>query len=144
MKNILTLLFLVPFIAFTQVDSAQLKVTVTLQARDAEYIGFFIGHNIDYEDLFDALKAKFRVTSPPAGTTNVTVDTIAIAQWLGVSAKLRTDPYAIGGSVFSRIDASLRAVNHAYLTGRLNVMDSEDAGVFTNFRLLGRFKLRKQ
>lgn len=144
MKKLIILSLLIPVFASAQIDSSQLKITVTLQARDAEFIGFFIGHNIDYEDLFDGLKAKFRVASPPTGTTNVTVDTIPIAQWLSVSAKLRTDPYAIGGSVFSRIDAALRAVNHSYLTGRLNVMDATDTEVFTNFRLLGRFKLRRQ
>jgi hypothetical protein len=142
MKNIIFLLLFLPILSEAQNDSA--KVTVTIQARDCEFIGFYIAHAPEFEDLFDGMKVKFRVTTPPTGTTNVIVDTIPIGQWLSLSAKLRTDPYAIGGSVFSRYDAALRAANNSYMTARLDAMNTGDTEVFTNFRLAGRGRLRKQ
>ncbi len=143
MKKIIFILLLIPCIVFAQ-DNDATKVTVTIQARDCEYIGSFISFNENYEDLFDAMKAKFRVASPPTGTTNVVLDTIPIGQWLGVSRQLRQDPYGIAGSVFSRYDVALRAANNIYMTGRLNTMDANDTDIFTGFRTLGRIRLRKQ
>jgi hypothetical protein len=143
MKKILFALLLFSATVKAQ-DNEQTKVTVTIQARDCEFIGFYIAHAPEFEDLFDAMKVKFRVASPPSGTTNVQLDTIPIVQWLSVSAKLRTDPYAIGGLVFSRYDAALRAANNTYMTSRLDAMNTGDTEVFTTFRLSGRSRLRKQ
>lgn len=142
MKNILFALLLVTSNVIAQDENT--KVTVTIQARDCEFLGYFISNAPEYEDLYDGMKVKFRVASPPLGTTNVQLDTIPIGQWLSVSTKLRIDPYAIGGSVYSRVDAALRAVGNSYLTARLNAMDAGDTEVFTSFRTLGRFRLRRQ
>lgn len=142
MKNILFALLLLTSSAIAQDENT--KVTVTIQARDCEFIGFYIAHAPEFEDLFDAMKVKFRVASPPSGTTNVVLDTIPIGQWLSVSARLRTDPYAIGGLVFSRYDVALRAVGNSFMTARLDAMNTADTEVFTNFRLTGRARLRKQ
>jgi hypothetical protein len=94
--------------------------------------------------LFDAMKVKFRIASPPTGTTNVTIDTIPIKQWLGVSSQLRTDPYSVGGSVLTRYEAALRAANNTYMNGRLDAVASTDTDIFTSRRLFGRDRLRKQ
>lgn len=142
MKNIIAILLLIPLFSFPQSDSA--KITVTIQARDCEYMGFFISHHEDYEDLFDAMKTKFRVANPPSGTNNVVIDTIYTIQWLRVSERLRADPHAIGGNVYSRVDAALRAINNVYLTSRLDEMNSRDVNIFTDYRLVGRFRLRRQ
>jgi hypothetical protein len=143
MRKIIFILLFIPMFSTAQ-DNDNTKVTVTLQARDCEFIGSFIAFNESFEDMFDGMKLKFRVTSPPQNTTNVVIDTIPIGQWLALSAKLRTDPYAIGGSVWARYDAALRAANNTYMTGRLNTMDANDTDIFTGYRVLGRFRLRKQ
>lgn len=143
MKKIIFLLLFIPLLTKAQ-DNENTKVTVTIQARDCEYIGYFISFNENYEDLFDAMKAKFRIASPPSGTTNVTIDTIPIKQWLGVSGQLRTDPYAIGGSVLTRYETALRAANNTYMNGRLDAVAATDTDIFTGRRLFGRDRLRKQ
>lgn len=142
MKNILFALLLISGSIKAQSDSA--KITVTIQARDCEYMGSFIAFHPDYEDLFDAMKLKFRVANPPTGTTNVVIDTIYTIQWVRVSERLRDDPYAIGGNVYSRVDAALRAINNSYLTSRLDALNNRDTELFTNYRTLGRLKLRRQ
>lgn len=145
MKKIITILLsLFSIDSFAQTDSSLMKVTVTIQARDCEYLGVYIAFNQDYEDLFDAMKAKFRVVNPPSGTTNVVVDTITIVQWLGVINQLQADPFAVGGSVFTRVDAALRAVNNEYLTRILNEKSVANTNIFMNMRVLGRNRLRKQ
>lgn len=142
MKNILFALLLITLSAKAQSDSA--KITVTIQARDCEYIGSFVAFHPDFEDLFDAMKLKFRVSSPPTGTTNVVIDTIYTIQWVRVSERLRDDPMAIGGAVFSRVDAALRAISNSYLTARLDALNNRDTELFTTNRTLGRLKLRRQ
>lgn len=143
MKKIIFLLLFIPLLSVAQ-DNDNTKVTVTIQARDCEYIGHIIAFNENYEDLFDAMKVKFRIASPPTGTTNVTIDTIPIKQWLGVSSQLRTDPYSVGGSVLTRYEAALRAANNTYMNGRLDAVASTDTDIFTSRRLFGRDRLRKQ
>lgn len=143
MKIALLFLLLLPLVIQAQ-DNDNTKVTVTLQARDCEFAGYFIAHVPEFEEMYDAMKAKFRVAVPPTGTANVVIDTIPIGQWVAISAKLRTDPYAIGGSVWARYDAALRAAGNTYMTGRLNEMDTGDTQIFTNYRTLGRFRLRRQ
>lgn len=142
MKNILLALLLISGSIKAQSDSA--KITVTIQARDCEFIGSFVAFHPDFEDLFDAMKLKFRVANPPTGTANVVIDTIYTIQWVRVSERLRDDPYAIGGSVYSRVDVALRAISNSYLTGRLDALNARDTELFTNFRTLGRLKLRRQ
>lgn len=143
MKKILFALLLFSATATAQ-DNENTKVTVSIQARDCEFIGLYVANDPEFEELYDAMKAKFRIASPPSGTTAVAIDTIPIGQWLSISAKLRTAPYAIMGSVWARYDAALRASNNVYMTGRLNVMDAGDTEIFTNFRIAGRAKLRRQ
>jgi hypothetical protein len=146
MKKIIIPLFISLFSlsSFAQESADSAKISVTLQARDCEYLGFFVAHNMDYEDLFDAIKSKFRVTNAPSGTNSVVIDSIYIIQWLRVSQRLRDDPYAIGGNVYSRVDAALRALNNSHLTSRLNEMNDMDTEIFMGRRQLGRFKLRRQ
>lgn len=143
MKSILFALLLFATVVKAQ-DNEETKVTVILQARDCEFIGLYVAHAPEFEELFDAMKAKFRIASPPSGSTAVTIDTIPIGQWLNVSAKLRTSPYAIIGSVWARYDAALRTAGNTFMTARLNATDAADTEVFTNYRLVGRAKLRRQ
>lgn len=141
MKKLLTLLFVIPFIASAQSDTT--KVTATIQARDWEYIGIYIAHNQTFEDLFDSVKVKFRVVSPPTGTTNVPV-TATIGELLAVDILLRRDPYAIGGSVWARVNTALGNVNNSYMNTRLTAQQNDDTNLFMNNRSIGRSKLTRQ
>ena len=118
------------------------KISVTLQARDAEFIGYYISFNEQFENLFDSTKLFFRVPSPPTGTTTIKIDSIPIYQWLGVSLRLRNNPLAILGGVHSRVATALTNVNNSYLNSRLSAMDAEDTSDYMRIRVLGRFKLR--
>lgn len=142
MKNILFAFLLISSVLKAQDDNT--KVTVTIQARDCEYIGHIIAFNENYEDLFDLTKVKWRTGNDPTGNANVVIDTIPIGQWLKIDAQLRADPIAVGASVLSRVEAALRAVNNTYMNGRLDALVAIDTEIYTSRRAFGRFRYRKQ
>lgn len=145
MKNIIIILLAIsPLLGYSQIDSAAIKINLSVQARDVEYIGSFIPNKDEYEDIFDAAKSKFRVANPPSGNTNVAIDSITVKTWYLISDKLRKDYIAIQANIFSRIDALLRAKNIPYLTRLLNEANAYDMQLYINTRQFGRFKLRKQ
>lgn len=117
-------------------------ITITPRASDLEYIASFSFSDVT-ENLYDSVKAKFRVQSPPTGNTTVSI-TGATGDWIDIFVKLRNDPTALKSLCTNRIEALLRAVNQSYLTNRLDAMDSADQSTFTTMRAVGRFKLRRQ
>lgn len=144
MKNIIIILLaLMPFYSFSQVDSSAIKINVSVQARDCEVIASFISHRELYEDLFDAIKTKFRVTNAPSNTTSIQVDSVSIGTWILVSDILRKDYISIQANAFSRIDALLRAKNVPYLTRLLNQGNQADIAHYQTIRAIGRQKLRR-
>lgn len=144
MKNIIIILLaLMPFLSFSQVDSSAIKINVSVQARDCEVIASFISHRELYEDLFDAIKAKFRVANSPSNLTAIQVDSVSIGTWILVSEILRKDYISIQANCFSRIDALLRAKNVPYLTRILNQGNQADIAHYQTIRAIGRQKLRR-
>jgi len=150
MKKLITILLLSPLFGFAQVDSliveidsSAVKINVSIQARDAEYIGEFIAFKKEYDLLFDALKTKMRVANPPLNQTLVAIDSISVSTWLSVSNHIRKDYIAIQAGIFTRLDAILRARNNAYLTRLLNDANTFDIRQYTDRRRSGRFNIRR-
>jgi hypothetical protein len=142
MKKIITsIAFLLSLSSYSQ-DSSTLKVSATIQARDLEYIAQLIYLREDYEEMWDNMKAKFRVVSPPAGTTNVTVDTVTLQNWNDIHGLLKSDP--IAKSVYNRVDAILLALNQSWLTSKINQRDAFFIDRQNALQQFGRNKLRKQ
>lgn len=143
MKKLIIILLLSPLFSMAQVDSSAVKINVSIQARDAEYIGSFISFKEEYDELFDQLKLKMRIVNPPSGNTVVAIDNISVKVWLSVAHNIRTDYLAIQGGVFTRIDAILRAKNNAYLTRNLNESNTFDTKEYQDKRKSGRFNIRR-
>ena len=143
MKKLITILLLSPLFGFAQIDSSAVKINVSIQARDAEYIGSFIAYQQEYDLLFDALKSKMRIANPPINQTLVAIDSISVGTWLSVSNHIRKDYIANQGGVFTRLDAVLRAKNNAYLTRLLNDAKTFDIRQYKDRRKSGRFNIRR-
>jgi hypothetical protein len=151
MKKLITILLLSPLFAMAQPfifdnDSAKVKINVSIQARDAEYIGSFLTsgfYRADYDEVFDQFKLKMRITNPPLNQNLVTVDSISVRTWLSLIQQIRTDYIAVQAGVFSRLDAVLRARNNAYMTRILNLYNSRDIETYTNSRRNGRVNIRR-
>lgn len=143
MKKLILILLLSPLFGFAQIDSASVKINVSIQARDAEYIGSFIAYQQSYDELFDELKTKMRIAKPPINQNLVTLDSISVSTWLSVANHIRKDYIATQKGVFSRLDAMLRANNNKYLTRLLNDAVSFDNRQYINNRQSGRKNIRK-
>lgn len=143
MKKILFILLLLPSLCHGQVDSSTIKITVTVQARDIEFFSGYTFGNPNYELLFDATKAKFRVTNPPTNTTNVTIDTVATGTWLSLLNDLRQDPIAVAANVFSRIETNVRAAGNTWLNNSLTSATAAQIAIAIGRRTDGRKRLRR-
>jgi hypothetical protein len=143
MKKLITILLLSPLFGFAQIDSSAVKINVSIQARDAEYIGEHIAFKQEYDLLFDALKSKMRIDNPPINQTLVVIDSISVGTWLSLSNHIRKDYIAIQAGVFTRLDAILRAKNNSYLTRLLNDANTFDIRQYTDRRKSGRVNIRR-
>lgn len=143
MKNIIIILLLSPLFGFAQIDSANVKINVSIQARDAEYLGSFISFKEEYDELFDALKLKMRLANPPINQSLVAIDSISVRTWLSMMQHIRTDYIAVQAGIFTRVDAVLRAKNNAYLTRLLNDANTFDQRQYVDRRRMGRYNIRK-
>lgn len=140
MKKILIILCFVSCAANAQ-DSSKLKVSATIQARDIEVIAQYI-FNIDaYEEMWDNIKAKFRVPNPPSGATNVVVDTVELALWADLNNYLKNNPYF--KTTYNRVNAVLSALGQSWLTARLNEQEAYFNDRQNSLQQFGRQKLRK-
>lgn len=143
MKKLIIILLLSPLFGYSQIDSAAVKINLSIQARDLEYYTPFISFREEYDELFDAIKLKARVQNPPTNTTLVALDSIQVKTWLLVSNFIRKDYIAIQAGIFSRLDATLRAKNNAYLTRLLNEANAYDTNLYLNIRQAGRNRYKK-
>lgn len=144
MKYIILLLLLIPLIGKTQTTI----ISVTIQARDCEYIASFTGTEEQFQDLDSAMKSKFRPAfSAPSGTTNVTLGGATNGTWYQIMYRLRRDFFACQGNnnEFTRIDVVLRALNNVWLTAALDAdaLDWENNG-HTPIRTNGRRRLKHE
>ena len=138
-KLILSIAILLSLKSFSQ-DSV--KVTLSVQARDCEYIGAFAFNHDSLEELWDSFKVKFRVPNPATGNTTVSVTAYTL-DWLSVLNRLNNDATALKALCTKRVSDLLRAVNQPYLTGKLNALDVADQNTFQSMRQFGRSKLRR-
>lgn len=143
-KILIILLAFIPFLSYSQVDSTTVKVTASIRASDCEYVANAIQFNAGTEYLFDGMKAKFRVASPPSGNTLVQLDTIPIGDWLVLSKMLRRDAISQLSGTAGRINTALTNLNVPFLTNRLNDLDNDAQNIFQDARIAGRKILRKQ
>lgn len=144
MKKIFILFFIIlPISLFSQVDSNTVKITISIQARDCEYVALFIQYFNRTETLWDTMKGKFRVASPPSNNTTVQLDTIPIGEWFYLTSLLRRDAIAVNAGTLGRINTQLTALNIPFVTNRVNSQDADDQNNFTSQRILGRLKLRR-
>ena len=139
--------------AFTQtlkaqtVDSTGIKdsveITLSIQARDVEYISGFIWNNDFYENLVDSIKPAYRKLVNPTPTTVVKV-TGYKKDFIEVVKMLRNDVCAIKNNSDTRLISLLSALNIPYINTQLQDFASADNGQFLYGRSAGKRKLTKK
>ena len=92
--------------------------------------------------MFDSLKLKFRVQSPPTGSTEVTVIAYTV-DWINLYSNLNSDVIAVHNNITSRLKTLLQAVNQSFINTFITSLDTQNQDAQSNGRTYGRFRLRK-
>lgn len=130
--------------SYSQIDSANKKLGVTLQARDIEYLLNFTGYENRYEFMDSLFISKLAVSSPPTGTTNVAVDSVKAKHWLAIFERIRLDAIAIDQSIFGRLKTALNNTAFTWLTVRITRSDDASNQAQSDIRQNGRKRARKE
>lgn len=117
-KIFLFTLILISFKSFAQ-DSSRALITVNVQARDLLYLSNLTGIDPLFEDLDSVMKVRFRVSSPPSGTTNVSIPGVQVRAWWVALLRLSYDPIAINTNIVSRLSALLSGAGNSWLSHRI-------------------------
>jgi len=151
MKRIVLILSVI--LAFTQtlkaqtVDSTGIKdsveITLSIQARDVEYISGFIWNNDFYENLVDSIKPAYRKLVNPTPTTVVKV-TGYTKDFIEVVKMLRNDVCAIKNNSDTRLISLLSALNIPYINTKITEFNNADNSQFQYGRRAGKWRLTKK
>lgn len=141
MKKILSLFALLCSLTARSQDSV--KVTIQVQARDVYFISAGIWNDYASGELFDSIKLKVRIPSPPNGVTTVPITGYTM-DWLNLLKDLRNNPLALKRQHAERVNDLLRAVNQPYLTSKIDSLDAVDLNADGNAIQFGKNKSRRQ
>lgn len=150
MKRILLILAVLAFTQTTKaqtVDSTGIKdsveITLSIQARDVEYISGFIWNNDFYENLVDSIKPAYRKLVNPTPTTVVKV-TGYTKDFIEVVKMLRNDVCAIKNNSDTRLISLLSALNIPYINTKITEFNNADNSQFQYGKSAGKRKLNKK
>ena len=151
MKRIVLILSVI--FAFTQtlkaqtVDSTGIKdsveITLSIQARDVEYISGFIWNNDFYESLVDSIKPAYRKLVNPTPTTVIKV-TGYTKDFIEVVKMLRNDVCAIRNNSDTRLISLLSALNIPYINTKITEFNNADNSQFQYGKSAGKWRLVKK
>lgn len=145
MKRIVIILMV---LAFSQTIKAQssddsVEITLSIQARDVEYISGFIYNSEPYDNLVDSIKPAYRKLVNPTPTTVVKI-TGYTKDFLEVLGMLRNDVIAIKNNSDTRLSALLSALNLPYISARLSAWTESDNTKFIYGRSAGKHRLTRK
>lgn len=151
MKKVITILAVI--LAFTQtlkaqtVDSTGIKdsveITLSIQARDVEYISGFIWNNDFYENLVDSIKPAYRKLVNPTATTPVVIKGYT-KDFIEVVKMLRNDVCAIKNNSDTRLINLLSALNIPYINTKITEFNNADNSQFQYGKIAGKWRLVKK
>jgi hypothetical protein len=151
MKKVITILAVI--LAFTQtlkaqtVDSTGIKdsveITLSIQARDIEYISGFIWNNEFYESLVDNIKPAYRKLVNPTATTPVVIKGYT-KDFIEVVKMLRNDVCALKNNSDTRLISLLSALNIPYINTKITEFNNADNSQFQYGKSAGKWRLVKK
>jgi len=146
MKKVITILAVI--FAFTQTLKAQtvddsVEITLSIQARDVEYISGFIWNNEFYENLVDSIKHAYRKLVNPTFATPVIINGYT-KDFIEVVKMLRNDVCAIRNNSDTRIVNLLNALNVPYINTKIKGFTDADNSQFQYGRSAGKWRLVKK
>ena len=146
MKKVITILAVI--LAFTQTLKAQtvddsVEITLSIQARDVEYISGFIWNNDFYESLVDSIKPAYRKLVNPTATTPVVIKGYT-KDFIEVVKMLRNDVCALKNNSDTRLISLLSALNIPYINTKITEFNNADNSQFQYGKSAGKWRLTKK
>lgn len=137
MKNILMIPMLF-CIAYAQ-DSTKIK-SIQLQARLLEYLipQIFQPANDSLFQVYQDLRPKFRIQSPPSGTTLVTIDSIPTTELATLYNYTLSQADGLGVSSIMKTQIATARSGNSYLDRLCTGYETFWSQVLTTMRLSGR------
>lgn len=142
-KIILIIAVLFAFNAKAQTANDSVEITLSIQAKDVEYISAFIFYNDFYENLVDSIKPAYRKLVNPTNTAPVKI-TGYTKDFIEAVRMLRNDVCAIKNNVDTRIISLLSALNVPYINTKIQEFTDADNSQFAYGRSSGKWKLVKR
>jgi hypothetical protein len=140
----LIMTFSLSSLASAQADSLDMKSgKVSNRVNDWEWVLSVIGNNEDFEGVVDSVRVKLKSITYPAGTAQITIDSITNREALLLDAFLRIRINQANQQAYSRIVISLRAMNSTFINNRLTARDDAEDFEFTNQRAIGKKRIRR-
>ncbi len=134
-------------LAFTEIKAQtaedSVEITLSIQARDIEYISGFIFNNESFENLVDSIKPTYRKLNNPTATTAVKI-TGYTKDFIDILKLIRSDGTAIKNNVDARLTSLLSALNVPYINSKLTEFADYDNLLFLSGRSLGKWRLVKK
>lgn len=126
MKKILLLLLIASVQSYAQTDSAKIKPTVVLKAKDLLFINSMLLEK-KYKPLDSLISTIYLgVQNPPGDNTDITITVLHNKAWYSITELLRSNNIALQevNNILKRVLAALRLAGQSYLTKKL---DNDDA-----------------
>ena len=131
------------FYAFTIKASDSTNVTLSIQARDVEYISGIIYGQEFYENLTDSIRPAYRKLNNPANTTPVTI-TGYTKDFVEALKAVRNDVTARANNVDARLFSLLNAINDIYISEILTGFTASDNDQYVSTRKYGKFRITRK
>lgn len=140
-RTLFIFLVLISFKAAAQpVDSV--KLFVTIQVRDLEYISAITYNALEAEEIMDSIKSKARAGNFPTGNTAIAIGGYVI-DWAYIYERLSRDNIALMSNTTSRVESALRATGDATIAAKIDAIAAWGVQIFQDVRRSGRNRLRR-
>jgi len=143
MKTILLIIVLAFALQTKAQVSDSVEITLSIQAKDVEYISAFIFSNEFYDNLTDSIKQSYRKLNNPSNSTPVSI-TGYTKDFIEVVRMVRNDVTAIKNNVDTRLISLLSALNVAYINTKIQGFTDADNSQYAYGRQLGKFRITRK
>lgn len=120
------------------------NITLSVQARDLEFIASALFDKPEMEDVYDSTKIRFRTGESPTGNTPVSITAYA-RDWFAIYIALLNNELAWHSGTKSRLEALLTTAGgtYAFVLDKLTALNDYLKNSFQQARQQGRQKLRR-
>jgi hypothetical protein len=146
MKKILFVILIFYSISgYCQTDSSKTKISLSIAAKDCEYISLKFEKSNKFEDIDSTVKRKFRDPGgAPTNNTSVQLDSIEVRVWRDIMNDLRFDIIAVHENVYKRISDALISNGNTWIVNKLSKDFEPIDAQYDDLRTLGRKYLKKE